>query len=584
MKWCKYFFHFVSICLISFAGITQVKFRTIVPGHSILVNESFQVQYVVEAAKGISNFAPPSFTGFRIAAGPNAYTDNQSNRTNWVVTLVALHPGRMKIPGATCALDGRVIRSDDIFVRILSSEQSAGAYVLARGEDPYNKIRRNLFLKLVVDKESCFIGEPLVATFKLYSRLQSKSNVIKNPGFYGFSVYDMVEVNDKVQTEERVNGEWFEVHTIRKVQLYPLEPGRFTIDPMELANEVEFSRNAAGKGTRQQVTENMYNDSASVSKSDTENYSMSISSQPVVITVKPFPGRDPADTFAGAVGNFSITAFLQKDSVLKNEEDSLMVEINGAGNFQRVNAPMVTWPDNFETFEPSVKDSLDKSKVPLAGSRRFKYVFVSNSPGFHTIPSISFSFFEIKKQAYQTVSTKPFTLFISAKSRTDKPVASPALTTSADRYPGWILVGAGLLIATAAFVLWAVRRRGKTSHERFEQRAMQALSVQELLRPAAKHLGDHEKIFYETLDRCIWNYFSDRLGNFSMHMIKIDLLHLLVSRGVGRDSANEVLALIHQCETGVYTNAQMDYNKEELLQGAEKMLVAIEKQLRPGEQ
>src|SRR5438876_1062709 len=74
-------------------------------------------------------------------------------------------------------------------------------YFLAIGEDPFRKIRENLFLKLFVDKQNCFIGEPLVATFKLYSRLQSRSNVIKNPGFYGFSVYDMINVNDQLQSE-----------------------------------------------------------------------------------------------------------------------------------------------------------------------------------------------------------------------------------------------------------------------------------------------------------------------------------------------------------------------------------------------
>jgi hypothetical protein len=44
----------------------------------------------------------------------------------------------------------------------------------------------------MVDRRTCFVGEPVVATFKLFSRLQSKSEIIKNPGFYGFSVNDMI--------------------------------------------------------------------------------------------------------------------------------------------------------------------------------------------------------------------------------------------------------------------------------------------------------------------------------------------------------------------------------------------------------
>ena len=165
----------------------------------------------------------------------------------------------LKIPGASCLADGKFEKSNEVTVRVISpKEMDETSYFLKQGEDPFQKIRENLFLKLTVDKSTCFVGEPLVATFKLYSRLQSRSNIIKNPGFYGFSVYDMVNVNDQAQTEEKLNGHWFDVHTILKVQLYPLQTGIFTIDPMELTNEVEFSRSVVNKKTEQEVTENMY--------------------------------------------------------------------------------------------------------------------------------------------------------------------------------------------------------------------------------------------------------------------------------------------------------------------------------------
>ena len=124
----------------------------------------------------------------------------------------------------------------------------------------------------------------------------------------------------------------------------------------------------------------------------------------------------------------------------------MLLKIDGAGNFQRVNAPIIHWPENFETFEPSVKDSLDKEQVPLTGQRKFNYVFVSNRPGFYTIPSISFSFFDLKKEAYKTVSTKPFTIFISAKSKNDKTTAVSATAARGSNNSTWVLVGSSLFV------------------------------------------------------------------------------------------------------------------------------------------
>ena len=94
----------------------------------------------------------------------------------------------------------------------------------------------------MVDKRTCFIGEPVTATFKLYSRLESRSDIVKNPGFYGFTVQDMIGLEDNIVTTEIINGKKFDVHTVRKVQLYPLQAGSFTIDPMEIENKVRFSK------------------------------------------------------------------------------------------------------------------------------------------------------------------------------------------------------------------------------------------------------------------------------------------------------------------------------------------------------
>ena len=106
-----------------------------------------------------------------------------------------------------------------------------------------------------MDQQTCYVGEPVEATFKLYSRLESKSDIVKNPGFYGFTVYDMVNLADKQVTTENVKGKLFDVHTIRKVQLYPLQAGVFTIDAMEVKNRVEFSRSTVNKKTEQEIVE-----------------------------------------------------------------------------------------------------------------------------------------------------------------------------------------------------------------------------------------------------------------------------------------------------------------------------------------
>ena len=69
----------------------------------------------------------------------------------------------------------------------------------------------------------------------------------------------MINLADKLVTTENIKGKLFDVHTIRKVQLYPLQAGDFTIDEMEVKNKVEFSKSIVNKKTEQEIVEGVLN-------------------------------------------------------------------------------------------------------------------------------------------------------------------------------------------------------------------------------------------------------------------------------------------------------------------------------------
>src|SRR4030095_537241 len=563
----------------------QVKFKTVVPQHPVAPGESFQVQYILENADEISNFSPPAFPGFRIVSGPNMYSgENPTSYKNLVFTLAAIKEGRFRIYGAACSVNGTVIKSNDAHVTVLTSDPEESPYFLGPGEDPFKKIRDNLFLKLIIDKQTCFLGEPVVATFKLYSRLQSKSDVIKNPGFYGFGVYDMVNVNDKVKSEVELKGHWFDVHTIRKVQLYPLQAGVFTIDAMELTNKVEFSRSVVNKQTEQEVTEHMYNNEAQQNDSPAEVYEMKIKTDPVAIHVRPLPVKNIPDTFTGAVGHFSIRAALEKDTMARNEENVLSIEVAGAGNFQTIPGPIVKWPEGIEAFESSLTDTLDKQQIPLMGGRTFKHAFLSSKPGKYFIPPISFSFFHVKTRAYKTVSTKPLYFIVNSNYKEEKKLNTVLVPKgSRNQFNLWIV---GLAISILIIALVLLSRFNSTQKNKIVQRQLQVIdipqtsSIEESLKPAELAIYNDGKLFYAELHHSIWNYLNQNLNLLGSQLNKINLSKNLVARGIDSSSVEELVNLIHQCEVGLYTNAQIDVNKNEIFENAKRILRDIEANIR----
>lgn len=575
--------------MLSLTAGAQV-FKAIVKPGPFVVGESFRVQYILEDNGTGNEFIPPDFINFRLVNSPSeglAYDANSNKKLkNIIYTLEATRPGRFIINGARAKIGDHFIKSNDVRLEVISRAEAAGrgllpgspetsnAYFLPPGEDPYRKIQENLFLKVRVDKKACFVGEAVTATFTLYSRLMSRSDIVKNPGFYGFTVQDMVGLNDNETSAETINGKSFDVHTIRKVQLYPLQAGVFTIDPMEVVNKVEFSLSVVSRKPEPKITEEAYGEPERAKEANIEEYTTNITTPAIHISVKPVPSRNKPAGFAGAAGRFSISAAMEKNRLAGNEEGALIITIAGQGNFTQLAAPAVQWPTGLEGFEPRVTDALDHSRSPMKGSRRFRFPFVPAKPGQYSIPAISFSFFDPDSNSYKTTVTAPVTVTVSNREKaTGTVLAKPGKTAGSNRIV-WIgiIVLAVLMLVVAGLFRY---RRSKKPVSNDEEQVKPQPTVAGILRPAVDVLDADDKVFYTTLRNCIWEFMAIHFGLAGSRMNSLNLQIVLNRQMVEEQYQAVVIALLQQCDTGIFADAYIDTDKKELLNRAGEVLEKI---------
>ncbi|HEU4573889.1 MAG TPA: BatD family protein [Chitinophagaceae bacterium] len=600
--------YYLFFLLWQFPVAAQLSFRTVVPQDAVVTGEPFEVQYVLENSDQAASFTAPAFKGFRFVAGPHVYKGSVIHQgvvqplTNTVYTLVALKPGRYLIQGAGAIVNGTVIRSNDVFVEVLTKKEALAQnkrhelsanndseYFLKPGEDPIEKIRRNLFLKVQVDQQHCYVGQPVVATFKLYSRLESRSDIIKNPGFYGFAVYDMVNLSDKAQGSETVNGKTFDVHTIRQVQLYPLQAGQFVIDPMELSNKVEFSRSEVYKQTEQEIAEGLSgNDVFTNNSNNTEVYENTLKSDPINITVKPLPAGQRADSFNAAVGHFSMVAQLNKSELAKNEEGTLTVTITGSGNFMQLSTPAINWPAGIEAFEPVITDTLNKQAVPFAGSKTFRFGFISSGPGIYQIPAIVFRYFDPSVKQYKQISSAPLPLQVSYKEKeTQLPdiVVKPVKEYS-QKFLWWVAAGVFVIVMLLLGMLFFKKRftspEAAPSLPADRQSAAGPItsSIDDLLTAARIMLPADDQSFYRELHRAAWNYFSKKMNLSGSDMNKQGLENKLAAAGISKTLIRNLLHHLSICEMGIYTGVvPMNLDKQTVYMAVKDCLKQIDSTL-----
>jgi hypothetical protein len=446
----------------------QVKFSTWASSQDVGQKEYLQIEYVVENARQIDELTPPSFPGFQIVQGPiqssgmSIVNGSMSQYKAVSFVLQPVHTGKFTIGGATATVDGHSLRSNTVKVTVHAGGGSGGnnspgpgsgnpfaqpfgadpfggserdverEYILKPGENVQEKIHKNLFVKVQVDKNSCFVGEPIVATYKLYSRLSSESRVTKRPSLNGFSVYDMVDPASDPVSVEKLNGKAFTVHIIRKTQLIPLQAGNIDLDPVEVENTVHFVKGGGHQearrgGSIRDLLDQMMDDNNSGPEVDER---VTLDTKPVTITVKPLPENKPAN-YNGAVGSFSIETSLANKTVAAQDEATLHVVVKGTGNLPVLAAPTIGWPSGFESFEPTAKEDVNKTVAPMSGSKAFDYVFIPRTPGHYTIPAISFSYFDPSSQTYKSAEGGPQDLQVTPAVSQHRQTVGPGVVSSA---------------------------------------------------------------------------------------------------------------------------------------------------------
>jgi hypothetical protein len=577
-----------------FIGVhAQVSFQTIVTQDPIVLGESFQVQYVIDEIGRDDEFFAPDFKEFRFISGPNIYSGTATGSSgtkklkNIVFTLVAIRPGRFIVPGASARVNDKLFKSKDVWITVISkadalkdekslSSQVTSDYFLAPGEDPYAKMQRNLFMKVLVDKRVCFVGEPVTAVFKLYSRLESKSDIVKNPGFYGFTVQDMINLGDKVSVVESVNGKKFDVHIVRKVQLYPLQPGIFNIDAMEVQNQVEFSKSIVSKKSEQEIVEGVFKDEDHEQKVNTIVFENNMKTGPVSITVKPTPQKDKPEEYSGATGNFKITTTINDRELAKNEEGDLFVTISGVGNFTQLAAPVIQWPAGIEGFNPTVRDSLNMDHSPLSGKRVFYYRFVSAKPGNYNLPAISFSFFSPDSNQYKTITTEPVSVSVSKKEKIKRGTISgvqKATKKNNVRIIVWMTCLA-LMIIAMVFYSWA-RFRKSIKRKPVTGNSKTLIPVSRILQPATTFSDADDITFCTALRNCIWEFFTEYFGLTGSNVNKNSVLATMKQKGVSSENQERIMDLLRRCELGVFTHSESKIDKKEMLKETRELLEDI---------
>ena len=569
--------------------ITQATFETKVSKTRLGVNERLRVDFVMN--KDGDNFNPPSFENFMVVGGPSQSISNswingvRSFSKTYSYFLAPKERGNFTISQATIEIDGETFKTLPVKITVTTAVDKP-----KDPNDPDYIVQQNIHLVAEVSKTNPYLNEAITVVYKLY--------VSENTGVSNWRELDVPRYNDfwsqnidmkGVKIENgKYNGEDYRYVVLRKTVLYPQKTGELNIEPLTLDITVDVPTNRRDIfGGR--LMQSVHRTVAAGNRK---------------INVKPLPETGRPIDFTGAVGEFDFKVTTSKNTLKATEALEAIVEVSGKGNLKLFKLPKLTLPSALEVYEPEHKESISINLNGMNGETSDSYTIVPSYQGKYPIPSVFFSYFDLKEERYKTIASNEIVVDVtegpinsnnvvansnSSKEQVVIPNSQFASFKTTTKFSSihqsaffksnlfWTLLLAPFLAIPIAILIRKKQeaREGDIVGNRIRKGNKLA---RKYLKEAKNTLGNKEQ-FYNALERALHNYLKAKLNIETSDFSKEKIQELLQTKLAEELTVSHFLELLKNCEMARYapfSNVEMkqDYEK------AANVISQIDRQIR----
>lgn len=574
----------VSVTLfLLFSTLLSGQDMTFTASAPAVVRSGEQFQYVIEGSER-GEVLLPSMGDFQLLAGPFSSYSSHSQWVNGKMTMKTVvtythvfranKEGSFTIPPATIRVGRKEYKTNrvEIVVNAGSAQTTApgpnqpaeagrGTALDSRDDNP-------VFLRVIPSKKEVYVGEQFVSGLKVYTRVNtrpgSSAKDIPYEGFFKTSL----DPDANAQRQD-IDGQQYITQVIQRHILIPQKSGEIVIDPYE--SEWMIQQQVQRRNSNS-IFDDFFDDPFFNSMQDVP---VKLSTRPVTILVKSLPAGAP-DGFAGAVGDFSMTALLSAEEIGVNEALSLTITIRGTGNIPLMGEPEVNLPPDHDLYDVTRSLHTTTSGNRINGSVTFEYPIVARHAGRFRIAPIQFSWFDPGAKLYRTITSEEFTFTVLKGETDDEPGSvyvpgvmqesvrdigtdirdisrAPQLFTPlsnslmATRWYRWVYllaVVAGLLISLMIRKL--ARRNANLTLVR-NRHANRSARARLKRADRFRRAGEPDK-FYEEVGKAIWGYMADKLNIETSSLSREVILEDMIKRGISEEMRIEFLRILDDSE------------------------------------
>ena len=588
----------------------------------VMVGERFQV--VFEANAEGKNFSAPSFEGFTVVGGPFTSTSSSFQMVNgsmshsvkctYTFALQAYQEGTFHVGSATLNVKGKKVSSEPFDIKVIPDDgshaaPSGGGDAAGQGRSQQNTndpqvSGKDLFLNVIPSKKSVYVGDQVVLTYKIYTKVPVSSlSVERMPSYAGFWTKDISDNSNSLrQNSEYINGIEYTTAEVQKTVIVPQRAGKLTIDPM-IIECVAQVRTESNRQRSMDPFEAFFNDP--FFNRNIVNVKKELTSQTLTLEVKSLPENGKPASFVGAVGNYNFKSEIDKTELSTNEAFTLTLTVSGTGNVELLQMPTPVFPPDFEVYDPKVTSSVNPTSNGLSGTKKAEFLVIPRRAGSFTIPAVEFSYFNPANETYQTLQSESYEIKVEKGAGSDDGggifasnqedikylgsdvrhimTGDPHLKPTSTVFFGSSAYYVALLALLVLFIvlLFVLKKREQLTKDTAANRNRKADKVARgRLKNAYQYLKakDQEK-FYVEMSQALWGYIADKTGIERSKLSMDTVSETMKAKNVPDELTQQFVDTLNNCEFARFAPGNAEEKMDDLYQRGIDVISKAEKVL-----
>ena len=595
--------HILLMVALAYAMLGVAQRLTVSAPSRVAAGENFRIAYTINT-QDVADFKAGNIpSAIEVIAGPytssqssyqmmNGHTSSSSSIT-YTYTLYATKNGTYTISPAKAVVHGKTITSPALKISVVGTAKptASGAPKLHDYDNDDDAVRaagskisgNDLFIKVSASKRRVREQEPVLLSYKVYSLVELTQLNGKMPDLNGFHTQEVKLPTQKSFHLERLNGKNYKCVTWSQYVMYPQMSGELKIP------SIKFDGIVVQRNRSVDPFEAIFNGGSGYVELKKE-----IEAPGLTLQVDPLPARPT--NFSGGVGNFTISAQLNKKEAKTGEPLNLRIVVSGSGNLKLLKAPIVNFPKSFDKYDVKVTDKTHLTTNGIEGNMIYDFLAVPQQIGKYDIPPTEFVFYDTKKQQYRTIRTQRFSLkkekgtgtssemskFEEEQNKDIRPIMQgPAVMMKAKRMfftsALWFILLFVIVAATVAIFV-VLRQRQEIYSDSRRLRGSKANKVAtRRLKLAGKLMEEcRQNEFYDEVLHALWGYVSDKLGISAEQLTRQNIAETLNRRTVNAETVESFIAAIDECEYERYAPGDSQGNMSKTYDMAVKAIMDIE--------